>query len=192
MYVRVLLLVICSALFSQAVKDTDETPRKNPFIRKLPLKPHYEQRLLPDISDLNLRDASVKVRKYIKDRDIISITLLGYAMLKDCALDSSSSEESMRDCKWSLLLTNISDWVGRKLQSEVDEKQPDADDLEEKLDWLRSHDVVDLLRATAPSLLHSAETQLQDPHRSGHPAAGRSITKCPRDIPPRLVPLLSF
>lgn len=82
-------------------------------------------------------------------------------MLKDCALDSSSSEESMRDCKWSLLLTNISDWVGRKLQSEVDEKQPHADDLEEKLDWLRSHDVVDLLRATAPSLLHSAETQLQ-------------------------------
>lgn len=177
MIVKILLLVIFSALSSQAAKDKEETPRKNIFssfvknkssgFNTINFKPHNAQdelaakRLLPDISHLTQRDASEKVRKYIKDRNIINITLLCYAMLEDCGADSTSSEESIRDCKWSLQITSISDWIGRKLQSEVDEKEPDADDLEEKLDWLRTNDALDLLRLTAPSLLQSAEAHLQ-------------------------------
>jgi hypothetical protein len=85
-------------------------------------------------------------------------------MRAECNIDSNLSpkEESLAidACRWKAQIIQASTWLGRKLQKELNEAEPDAEDLAEKLAWLNEHDALALLSAANPTLVSEAQAEL--------------------------------
>lgn len=166
--------VLCLSAWNVDASRQNHRLKRTEVEESLPFMPFSGRSLkrskwlpLPDSPAVDLVNmASEDVRDAVLDSIVAKkntkvINLLE-SLLSDCKVRDSAKplDQSLGRCQWKTEIQAASNFVGRKLQKELDEPEPDADDLAEKLQWLQDNDALPLLNITNPVLVRSAINKL--------------------------------